>query len=223
MRTFARGSVPATRLGRWLREHYVSGADRRVVHFLAGRDPSQMARDAEYLRHVGRANLALIEAQRTDLAEQLTLAKAIRERTDRLAALVLRQQEQQEELARVRAEHASKLAALNSQLRAQRTQVSTLQQDERRMERLIAGLERVAREQQARRRAELERRRREGKGRRGGGCSPGKSGRLENPAVRERAKVDEPVIGRADEVAGPVPAGIAFDRLKGAAEGAVER
>ena len=65
-----------------------------------------MARDAEYLRHVGRANLALIEAQRTDLAEQLTLAKAIRERSDRLAALVLRQQEQQEELARVRAEHA---------------------------------------------------------------------------------------------------------------------
>ena len=203
------------RLGRWLREHYVSGADRRVVHFLAGRDPSQMARDAEYLRHVGRANLALIEAQRTDLAEQLTLAKAIRERTDRLAALVLRQQEQQEELARVRAEHASKLAALNSQLRAQRTQVSTLQQDERRMERLIAGLERVAREQQARRHAELERRRREARAAEAEAAARERADGSKTPAVRERAKVDEPVIGRADEVAGPVPAGIAFDHLKG--------
>ena len=44
VRTFARGSVPATR--DWAAgcvSTYVSGADRRVVHFLAGRDPGQMA------------------------------------------------------------------------------------------------------------------------------------------------------------------------------------
>ena len=68
------------------------------------------------------------------------------------------------------------------------------------MERLIAGLERVAREQQARRRAELERRRREARAAEAEAAARDRADGSKTPAVRERAKVDEPVVGRADEV-----------------------
>ncbi|WP_159685001.1 murein hydrolase activator EnvC family protein [Cognatazoarcus halotolerans] len=208
------------RLARWLRQHYREGADGRLARLLAESDPSQVARNGEYLRHLGKANLALIEVQRRDLGDQEKLAESIRARRDRLAALAQNEKQQQAELTRARAEHASKLATLDSRLRAQRTEVSTLKQDERRMERLIEGLERMAREQLARRRAELERKRREARiAEAEAAARAAQSGvkQREERSVtgRSRPVTAEPVVGRTDQVSGPAPAGIPFDRLKG--------
>src|SRR5690606_37161219 len=62
-----------------LRRHYMHGGSD-MAPFLSGGDPTQIARDAHYLEHLGRARLGLIDALRADLREQERLAAEAAER-----------------------------------------------------------------------------------------------------------------------------------------------
>lgn len=146
----ARIAMRQGELGDWLRRHYMHGPADGVAPLLAERDPNQIARDAHYLEHLGRARLALIEGLRSDLRDTRARATDIAARRDRLAALESEQRRQQGELESVHAQRRQALAALSAQLRDQRKEVTDLQQDEQRLARLIDTLVRRAREQAAR-------------------------------------------------------------------------
>lgn len=137
-------------LGDWLRRHYMHGPADGVAPLLAERDPNQIARDAHYLEHLGRARLELIDGLRADLRDTRARAEDIAARRDRLVALESEQRRQRSELESVHAQRRQALAALSAQLQTQRKEVTELQQDEQRLARLIDTLVRRAREQAAR-------------------------------------------------------------------------
>lgn len=124
-------------LAEWLRRHYVHGGADGVAPLLSARDPNQLARDAHYLEHLGRARLGLIDGLRTDLRETAARAAEIQSRRDGLVALEATQRSRQAELEAVQARRKQALAEVSRQLQDQKKQVSTLQQDEQRLAKVI--------------------------------------------------------------------------------------
>ncbi len=191
-------------LGEWLRRHYMHGSAAGVAPLLATRDPNQLARDAYYLEHLGRARLALIESLRADLREKAQLAQSIAARRDRLVALEAEQTAVRAELAAVHAKRKEALAALGEQLRTRQREVQTLRGDEQRLARLVEALARRAAEREAARVAAA-------RAAAQAAAAPQRqasSGR----AGRERS---EPVVGEVRQAAGPTPTGVTFAQLRG--------
>lgn len=198
-------------LGEWLRRHYVHGAADGVAPLLSARDPNQLARDVYYLEHLGRARLALIEGLRADLRETRRRADEIQQRRDRLAALEEDQRARRKTLASEQARRKKLLAQVSSQLQAQKKAVGNLQQDEKRLGRVIDTLVQRAREQARREAArrlavqrEAERRAAE---RRAAAASGGA-----RDSVPRRV---EPAVGEVRSAAGPTPTGVRFRDLRG--------
>ncbi|WP_018988251.1 murein hydrolase activator EnvC family protein [Aromatoleum toluclasticum] len=140
-------------LADWLRRHYMHGAAGGVAPFLSTRDPNQLARDAYYLEHLGKARIELIDTLRTDLKEKSRLGEAIVARRDRLVALEAEQQARRKELEAVQARRKEAVTGLAAQLRSQRKEEQTLRQDQERLGRLVAVLARRAAEREAARAA----------------------------------------------------------------------
>lgn len=140
-------------LADWLRRHYLHGAADGVAPFLSTRDPNQLARDAYYLEHLGKARLELIDTLRADLREKTRLGESIAARRDRLVALEAEQQVRRKELETVQARRKEAVAGLAEQLRGQRKEERTLRQDQERLGRLVVVLARRAAERDAARAA----------------------------------------------------------------------
>ncbi|NMG29772.1 peptidoglycan DD-metalloendopeptidase family protein [Aromatoleum evansii] len=231
-------------LADWLRRHYVHGAAGGVAPFLSTRDPNQLARDAYYLEHLGKARLELIETLRNDLREKSRLGEAIVARRDRLVALEADQQARRKELEAVQARRKEAVTGLAEQLRTQRKEERTLRQDQERLGRLVAVLARraaereaaraaaaakAAREQAARELAARERAAREQAARndsaRDGAAQPdgpalAASGAAPDASPEHRQSRpaparSEPVVGEIRQSAGPTPTGVSFAQLRG--------
>ncbi len=206
-------------LAEWLRRHYVHGAADSMAPLLSARDPNQLARDAHYLEHLGRARLTLIEGLRTDLDQTRQRAQEILSRRDRLAALEEEQRKRRSELQSEQARRKQALAEVSRQLQAQKKEVGSLQQDEQRLAKVIDTLVKRAREAAAREAARqlaaqraAERRAAEAlaaqarAAREGGAPS-----RPASPPLRAA----EPVVGEVRDAAGPTPTGVRFSQLRG--------
>ena len=159
--TAARIDARRGELADWVRRHYVHGAADGVAPLLSARDPNQLARDAHYLEHLGRARLELIEGLRTDLAETRRRADEIVQRRDRLAALEREQRGRQQQLQTEQSRRKAALAEVSRELKAKKTEVDALQQDEQRLGKLIETLARRARLAAAREAARREAEQRE--------------------------------------------------------------
>lgn len=189
-------------LGEWLRRHYMYGAGDGVASLLSARDPNQLARDAHYLEHLGRARLELIDSLRADLREKAARAADIAQRRERLAALEADQRRQQAELAAVQSARQQALSVLAAQLKNQQREVNALRQDEQRLTKLIETLAQRAREAAARQAAARQAAEREAQAR-AAAAKSGRSGR------------SEPVVGEIRQAAGPTPTGVNFGQLRG--------
>lgn len=192
-------------LADWLRRHYLEGRDARLADFLASRDPNQLARDAYYLQLVGQANLQVLRQQRADIARIAELAKQIEGRRGELLALEQRQAEDMRGLDELRAEYRARVAALDARIKAQKREVASLKLDQRRLEKLLSGLERIARQRAARRAREQSVEQQAAQA----------SVRQEPTAAREGLPSREPVIARIERQPGLVPANVPFSKLKG--------
>lgn len=208
----ARINARQDELAQWLRRYYVHGAADGVAPLLSARDPNQLARDARYLEHLGRARLAVVESLRADLAELARQREELRSHRDRMLALAGEQRAQRAELESVQLERTRALAAIADELQAQKREVGTLRQDEQRLAKVIDVLVQRAREAAAREAArKLAARRaaeqraaaeRAAQARAPGGAAP--------PARRSEA-----VVGEARSAAGPTPSGVRFSQLRG--------
>lgn len=159
--TAARIDARRGELADWVRRHYVHGAADGVAPLLSARDPNQLARDAHYLEHLGRARLELIEGLRTDLSETRRRADEISARRDRLATLESEQRDRQQQLQTEQSRRKAALAEVSRELQAKKSEVDALQQDEQRLGKLIETLARRARLAAAREAARREAEQRE--------------------------------------------------------------
>lgn len=230
-------------LADWLRRHYVHGAAGGVAPFLSTRDPNQLARDAHYLEHLGKARLELIDTLRSDLKEKSRLGEAIIARRDRLVALEAEQQARRKELESVQARRKEAVTGLAEQLRSQRKEERTLRQDQERLGRLVAVLarraaerevaraaaaakavrEQAARELAAREKAARKQTARSDTARDAAAQTSGAAvaaGGADADAAQQRqtrpgAARSEPVVGEIRQSAGPTPTGVSFAQLRG--------
>lgn len=225
-------------LGDWLRRHYMHGTADGVAPLLAERDPNQIARDAHYLEHLGRARLELIDGLRADLRDTAARAADIAVRRDRLAALESEQRRQRSELESVHSQRRQALATLSAQLQTQREEVGELRQDEQRLARLIDTLVRRAREAAAReaarraaeqraaekRAAELRAAEQRAAAQRAAEqrAAQARSGAITaaptsqpTQASLPPARRAEPVVAEVARIAGPTPTGVNFGQLRG--------
>lgn len=206
-------------LAEWLRRHYVHGAADSMAPLLSARDPNQLARDAHYLEHLGRARLTLIDALRTDLDQTLQRAQEIQSRRDRLATLEGEQRKRRSELQSEQARRKQALAEVSRQLQAQKKEVGSLQQDEQRLAKVIDTLVKRAREAAAREAARqlaaqraAERRAAEALAAQARAAREGTApSRPASPSPRAA----EPVVGEVRDAAGPTPTGVRFSQLRG--------
>lgn len=187
-------------LASWVRRHYMHGG-RDMAPFLSGRDPNQLARDARYLEHLGRARLELIEGLRLDLAEQRRLAEAIMARRDESLALQEAQRSRHVALEKTRIARAAALERLDIQLQAQQQEVRALRDSEQRLGRLVDVLARQAAERDAARRARAARAAEPAEPRAAVGVIAG-ARRAQNPA-------NDVALAR------PTPTGVKFAQLRG--------
>lgn len=194
-------------LSGWLRRHYIHGG-RDMAPLLAGGDPNQLARNARYLEHLGRARLELIEGLRTDLEAQRALAASIAQRRDELVKLRAEQLARQGALDRTRAARAVALEQLTAQLAGQREEVLGLRENEQRLASLVEVLARQASERVAKDRADAARARAEA------GDRPDASA-IAAPRSRPEATRPESVVDEARPLAGPTPTGVRFSQLRG--------
>ena len=205
-------------LAEWLRRHYMHGGADSMAPLLSAQDPNQLARDAHYLEHLGRARLALIDGLRADLDQTRRRAEEIQSRRDRLAALEGEQRSRRSELQSEQARRKQALAAVSRQLQAQKKEVGTLQQDEQQLARVIDTLVKRAREAAAREAArrlaaqrEAERRAAAARAEQERAAQARAPSRSTSPPPRAA----EPVVGEVRDTAGPTPTGVRFGQLRG--------
>lgn len=130
-------------LGDTLYRYYVFGRRAGTRTLLGAEDPNQIARDAYYLERLAEARRAEIEAARASLAEHERLIEVVKQRREAIAALEREQAAQTRQLQDEQKKRAEVLARIQDKIRAQRKEVSSLKQDEKRLGKLIDGLSRL--------------------------------------------------------------------------------
>lgn len=125
---------------------YVEGGQAGARRFLSGDEPNQLARDAYYLELIARQRMASIDNSRKALQDLNGVIAQVEARKAELALLEREHRNGQETLLSERKKQSETLAQISVQLRTQRKQMQTLQQNESRIEKLLKGLERISRE-----------------------------------------------------------------------------
>ncbi|MDX9716539.1 MAG: peptidoglycan DD-metalloendopeptidase family protein [Thauera sp.] len=198
-------------LGEWLRRQYVHGAADGVAPLLSARDPNQLARDAHYLEHLGRARVALIDGLRADMRETQRRAEEIQQRRDRLATLEDEQRARRKSLEHEQQQRKQVLERVAGELQAQKKAVGSLQQDEKRLGQVIDTLVKRARAQAEREAARLLAAQREAERKAAEQPAASAAGNA-RPSLPRRV---EPVVGEVRAAAAPTPSGVRFKDLRG--------
>jgi len=123
--------------------------------FLAGENPAELARDAEYYGYVTRATAARIGELQQRRSELEQLADESTKKRDELASIAEDESRNKQQLVAEQDRRKQALAQLSKQIAAQRQSIDKLERDEKRLAALIDQLSRVLAEQ-ARRDAERE-------------------------------------------------------------------
>lgn len=177
-------------LGETVYQLYVEGGQAGARRLLGGGDANQIARDSYYLEQVARQRAQLIAETRLALENLQRVLAETEQKRDDLKQLESERAGEQRTLSDERRKHREALDAAAGKLRAQRREMASLQADAQRLEKLLKGLERIARSRP----------------------TPKSPSSGKPPAI---AAASEPVAGRADSVASSADAGASLSALKG--------
>ena len=131
-------------LARLLRYQFQPRRDDALTVLLAGGDPNAAQRDRHFLTLLSRAKAELIADLRRDAAETKRLKEVVQHRGDRLAELAQREAAERGVLQQRQQERQAVLKKISGQIKAQRHEIATLKQNERRLGNLIASLAKKA-------------------------------------------------------------------------------
>lgn len=137
-------------LAQALRAAYLRGQGDALKLMLNGADPNQAARDLRYLAHLSRAQHAMIESLRSDLARLAALQQQTREKSSELAQVLAAREDEQKKLMAEKQQREQVMQKLSAQIRQQRLEISNLKRDERSLTQLVERLNRLMAQQAAR-------------------------------------------------------------------------
>lgn len=145
------------RLNQIIRQQYALTLIDPFPAFLAGADPAQLGRDAEYLRYAGRGVALAIDELQSRRAELNELEERSREKSEILRDIASDEERVRASLINESARQKQTFERLRRQIAAQRQSIEKLERDEKRLTNLIDQVSRVLAEQSrrdAQRRAE---------------------------------------------------------------------
>ena len=141
--TEARIKTQKTRLNAALKTTYQRGEVDALRLLLNGADPNQSARDLHYLASLSRAQRALIESLRADLAQLKSLQQQATQKTQTLAQIQTARQSEQQKLLAEKRERQQVLQQLSTKIQKQGREIATLQRDQTRLTQLVERLARA--------------------------------------------------------------------------------
>lgn len=130
-------------LARLLVQQYESGAQDSLRLLLNQQDPNAVARDMEYYGHIARARGQLIADLKDNLAQAEAAERDTREKVAELARIQEKQKTERQALQQEASARRGTLTRLDKQISTRRKQVQKLEQDEKRLTRLIERLARA--------------------------------------------------------------------------------
>jgi septal ring factor EnvC (AmiA/AmiB activator) len=139
-----------THLAQVLKAAYLRGQGDALKLVLNGGDPNQTARDLRYLAHLSRAQNAMIESLRADLAQLATLQQQAMQKSQDLAQLQAAHEAEQKKLMAEKQQREQVMQKLSEQIQQQRLEISNLKRDERSLTQLVERLNRLMAQQAAR-------------------------------------------------------------------------
>jgi len=138
-------------LGKLLYQHYLSGQQDQFKILLNQENPNQAARQLRYYTYLARARNEMLENLRDNLAKLQLLTQATESKQAELAQIRAEQDQQKQQLVLQQQEKKKVVAQLAQQIGRQRTELTQLQRNEKHLTQLI---ERLAKQQQARKKSE---------------------------------------------------------------------
>jgi septal ring factor EnvC (AmiA/AmiB activator) len=133
-----------------IKSAYQRGQGDALKRILNGGDPNQTARDLRYLAHLSRAQHAMIESLRVDLAQFAALQQETEQKSTELAQLQAAHEAEQKKLQADKLAREQVLRKLSVQIQQQQRQISTLKRDEQNLTKLVERLNRLMAQQAAR-------------------------------------------------------------------------
>lgn len=134
-------------LAETLRQHYQLTLRDPFQAFLAGENPADLARDAEYYGYLSRAASERIGELQQRRAELEQLEEESRQKRDELANIAEDENRNRAALVAEQARRKQAMDHLSKQIAAQRQSIDKLERDEKRLAALIDQLSRVLAEQ----------------------------------------------------------------------------
>lgn len=140
-----------TQLEQVLVRQYMQGGDSAdsLRLMLNGNDPNQTARDLYYLGAIARVRSSLLQQMAATLKQKKSLMADTKDREEELAAVETKQKEQHAQLLEQKQQRQATLAKISQQIESRRRELGALQQDEKRLTKLIDGLSRIIAQQKA--------------------------------------------------------------------------
>ena len=127
-------------LARQIRAAYSIGQQEYVKILLNQQDPAAVTRTLTYYDYFNRARLERIQSIDTRLAELKTVEEKIQQKTAKLKQNQREQSSEKAQLENTRGQRATVLAKLQQQISAKGERLSLMQEDERRLQRLLDSL-----------------------------------------------------------------------------------
>lgn len=134
-------------LGKLLYQQYQSGQRDQLKILLNQENPNQAARQLRYYAYLARARNEMLENLRDHLAKLQLLTQATESKQAELAEIRAEQDQQKQQLVAQQQAKKKLVARLAQQIGRQRTELTQLQRNEKQLTQLI---ERLAKQQQAR-------------------------------------------------------------------------
>jgi septal ring factor EnvC (AmiA/AmiB activator) len=128
-------------LARELQSAYMTGKQQRVKLLLNQEDPASVSRMLAYHGYFSRARAARMQDYRASLERLATLEQQLLAQRAEAEQLRLQQQEKSALLATEQEKRRGILAQLQQQLRDKQSELSTLEQDEQRLQQLVRSLQ----------------------------------------------------------------------------------
>ncbi len=136
-------------LGEMLKQAYMRGGGDSLKLLLSGKDPNEVSRELVYLNYLSNSQLRLIESLRQELDQLARLKESAAEKDRALTEIKQSKIAEQEKLLKEKQARQTVLSRLSGKIKAQRKEISTLKQDEKRLTDLLAKLAKIERQRKA--------------------------------------------------------------------------
>ena len=131
-------------LARHARAAYVLGQQDQLKLLLNQQDPATFGRVLTYYRYFADARVSRINSLNKDLKQLTQLQTGISRHRQRLVSIKQRHLRESQELEQSRHTRVALLASLNHEIRSSAQEIASLKRDEKRLDRVMAGLPDVA-------------------------------------------------------------------------------